>query len=109
MQPQKRRTAREKSLRQNGQKISKATKEGFVGGAATLSAECWKYWTTALILRSSGQGTHPPEERSLATQAAWGGGRYKKASSGFREQGRSKTRIDCFAPTRQTGCPRTHG
>ena len=70
--------------------MSKAMK-GLVGGAAAGSAGCRKDWTTALILRSSGQGTHPSSaERAQATQAAWGGGRYKTARSAVREQGRSK-------------------
>ena len=37
---------------------SKAMK-GPVGGAAQDSADCRRNWTTALILRSSGMGTHP--------------------------------------------------
>ena len=38
--------------------ISKAV-TGLVGGAAAGSAECRQDWTTAMIPRSSGQGTHP--------------------------------------------------
>ena len=60
--------------------ISKAMK-GLVGGAAAGSAECRKQWTTALLLRSSGQGTLP--------LSAWSGGRYKNSPqrcAGTREQ-----------------------
>ena len=38
--------------------ISKAM-EGLVGGAAQGLADCRQNWTTALIPRSSGNGTHP--------------------------------------------------
>ena len=57
-----RRTAREQkacALTTRGS-ISKAM-TGLVGGAAMGSAECRKQWTTALIPRSSGQGTHPTD------------------------------------------------
>ena len=47
-----------------GGSISKAMK-GLVRRALSGSAECGRLWTTALIPRSSGQGTQ-------ATQAAWG-------------------------------------
>ena len=39
--------------------VSKAMK-GLVGGAAQGSADCRRKWTTALIPRSSGTGTHSP-------------------------------------------------
>ena len=68
--------------------IGKAMK-GLVGGAAAGSAECRKHWTTSLIPRTSGQGTHPSSAERA--QAAWGGGRYKKARSAMSEQGRSKS------------------
>ena len=73
--------------------INKAVK-GLVGGAAQGSADCRRNWTTALILRSLGTGTHPTTvERVDAVQSAWGGGRCKLARSAMREQGRSKTGI----------------
>ena len=40
--------------------ISKAVR-GLVGGAAQGSADYRKNWTTALIPRSTGSGTHPTE------------------------------------------------
>ena len=50
--------------------ISKAMK-GLVGGAASGSAERRKHCTTALIPRSSGQGTHPSNaDRTRTTLAA---------------------------------------
>ena len=56
--------------------ISKGTKR-LVGGAAQVSADCWKNWTTALIPGSSGIGTHPASaERVEAARIAWGG-RYR--------------------------------
>ena len=65
---------------------------GLVGGAAVGSTECRKQWTTALISRSSGHGTHPSgAERAQAARAAWGGGWHKTARGAEREQGRSKT------------------
>ena len=73
--------------------ISKVTK-GLVGGAATGSAEYRKHLTTALILRNSGQDTHPSiSKQAQTTRAAWGGGRHKTARSAARGQGRSKTGI----------------
>ena len=66
--------------------------KGFVGGAAQGSADCRRNWTTALIPRSSGIGTHHTRaECAEAAPVAWGGGRYKLARSAMREQGRSKT------------------
>ena len=66
--------------------------KGFVGGAAVGLAECPKNWTTALIPRSSGQGTHPSgAEGAQAARAAWGGGGDKAGRGAMREQGRSKT------------------
>ena len=68
--------------------------KGLVGGAAQGSADCRRNWTTALIPRSSGIGTHPTSaECADAARIAWGGGRYKLARSAMREQGRSKTGI----------------
>ena len=50
----------------------KATK-GLVGGAAQGSADCRKNWTTALIPRSSGTGTHPSSaECAEAARIVWG-------------------------------------
>ena len=73
--------------------ISKAMK-GLVGGAAQGSADCRKSWTTALIPRSLGLGTHPTSaECAEAVRGAWSGGRYKAARGAMREQGRSKTCI----------------
>ena len=73
--------------------ISKAMK-GLVGGAAPGSADCRKNWTTALIPRSSGLGTHPTNaERNEAARGAWRSGRYKAVRSAMREQGRSKTGV----------------
>ena len=73
--------------------ISKAMK-GLVGGAAPGSADCRKNWTTALIPRSSGLGTHLTNaERSEAACGAWRSGRYKAVRSAMREQGRSKTGV----------------
>ena len=66
--------------------ISKAMKR-LVGRAITGSAECRKHWATALILRSSGQGTHlSSAERSQATQAAW-------VEADTKQPGRSNTGI----------------
>ena len=51
--------------------IRKAMK-GLVGGAPAGSAERRKQWTTALIPRSSGRGTHPSDaERAQAARAVW--------------------------------------
>ena len=51
--------------------ISKAMKR-LVGGAAAGTAEHMKQWTTALIPRSSGRGTHSTEaDRTQAARAAW--------------------------------------
>ena len=73
--------------------ISKAVK-GLVGGAAQGSADCRKNWTTALILRSSRNGTHPTSaECAKAARIAWRGGSYKAARSAMREQGRFRTGI----------------
>ena len=67
--------------------------KGLVGGAAQGSADC-RDWTTALIPRSSGIGTHPTTgERAEAARLAWCGGRYKAARSAMREQGRNRTGI----------------
>ena len=64
---------------------------GLVGGVA---ADCRRNWTTALVPRSSGIGTHPSSaECAEAARIAWGGGRYKKARSATREQGRTRTGI----------------
>ena len=72
---------------------SKAMK-GLVGGAAQGSADCRMNWTTALIPRSSGSGTHTTSaEFSEAAPVARGGGRYKAARSAMREQGLSRTGI----------------
>ena len=68
--------------------------KGLVGGAAVGSAECRKHWTTALIPRRSGPGTHPSGvEGAPAARAAWSGGRCKTARGAMKEQGRSKTRM----------------
>ena len=73
--------------------ISKAMK-GLVGGAAQGSADCRKNWTTALLPRSSGIGTHPTiAESAGAARIAWGGGRYKAARSAMREQGRTRKKV----------------
>ena len=59
--------------------ISKAMKR-FGGGATQNSTDCRKNWTTALIPRSSGSGTHPTNaECAEAARVAWGGGRYQAA------------------------------
>ena len=51
--------------------ISKPMK-ALVGGSATGSAKHRRQWTTALIPRSSGGGTHPTEsERTHETLAEW--------------------------------------
>ena len=66
-------------------RISKSMK-GLVGGAAQGSADCRRNWTTALIPRSSGIGTHPTsKECAEAARTAWGGGRYKLARSAMRD------------------------
>ena len=53
--------------------ISKAMK-GLVGGAAQGSADCRRNWTTSLIPRSSGIGTHPTiAECAEEARFAWGG------------------------------------
>ena len=68
--------------------------KGLVGGAAQGSADCSRNWTTALIPRRSGIGTHPTGAECVeAARIAWCGGRYKLARSAMREQGRSKTGI----------------
>ena len=68
--------------------------KGLVGWAAQGSADCRRNWTTALIPRSSGIGTHPTSvECAEAARIAWGGWRYKLARSAIREQGRSKRGI----------------
>ena len=68
--------------------------KGLVGGAAAGTAELRQQWTTALVPRSAGQGTHPADaEQAQAARAAWSGGRYKEAPAGMREHGRSKTGI----------------
>ena len=73
--------------------ISDAFK-GLVGGSAQASADCRRNWTTSLIPRSSGIGTHATSVESAdAARSVWGGGRYKLARSAMREQGRSKTGI----------------
>ena len=54
--------------------ISKAV-HGLVGGVAKGSAECRKNWTTALIPRSSGSGTHPTSAE--CAEAGWNAGRNK--------------------------------
>ena len=70
--------------------ISKAMK-GLVGGAAQGSADCRLNWTTALIPRSSGIGTHPSSAECVeAARIARGGGRCKLARGPMRAQGRSK-------------------
>ena len=47
--------------------------EGLVGGAAQGSADCRRNWTTALIPRSSGIGTHPTSAQCVeAARIAWG-------------------------------------
>ena len=57
------------------------------------SADCRKNWTTALIPRSSGFGTHPScTDGAQAARVAWGG-RYKTARGAMRELDRSKTGI----------------
>ena len=67
--------------------ISKAMK-GLVGGAAQGSADRRRNWTTLLIPRSSGIGTHPTSaECAEAARIAWGGGRYRAARAAMREQG----------------------
>ena len=68
--------------------------KGLVGGAAQGSADCRRNWTTALIPRSSGIGTHPSSAECVeAARIAWGGGRHTLARSAMREQRRSKTGI----------------
>ena len=44
---------------QRGKRASALIAQGLVGGAAQGSADCRRNWTTALIPRSSGMGTHP--------------------------------------------------
>ena len=67
--------------------------KGLVGGAAQGSTDRRKNWTTALIPRSSGIGTHPSSaECAEAARIGWSGGRHKLARS-VREQGRSQTGI----------------
>ena len=67
--------------------------KGLVGGAAQGSTDRRKNWTTALIPRSSGIGTHPSSaECAEAARIAWSGGRHKLERS-VREQGRSQTGI----------------
>ena len=57
--------------------ISKAVK-GLVGGAAQGSADCQKNWTTALIPRIWGLGTHTTcAACAEAARIAWRDGRYK--------------------------------
>ena len=73
--------------------ISKAM-EGLVGGAAQGSADCRQNWTTALIPRSSGNGTHPTDAVCAeGAGVAWGSGRYKPARRAMRGQARSKTGV----------------
>ena len=72
--------------------ISKAMK-CLVGGAARGSTDCHRNWTTALIPRSLGIGTHPTRAECAEATHAWGGVRYKLARIAIREQGRSKTGI----------------
>ena len=72
---------------------SKAVK-GLVGGAAQGSPDCRKNWTTALVPRGSGLGTHiTSAECAEAARAAWRGGRYRAARNAMREQERSKTGV----------------
>ena len=69
--------------------ISKAMK-GLVCGAAQGSSDCRRNWTTALIPRSSGIGTHPTSaECAEATRIAWGGGWYNMARSAMRSKARA--------------------
>ena len=74
--------------------ISKAMK-GLVGGAAQGSADCRRKWTTALIPRSSGIGTHLTSARCVeAARVAW---RWRAIQTGAeRDEG---------ARTQQNRCP----
>ena len=66
--------------------ISKAMK-GLVVGAAHGSADCRRNWTTALIPRSSGIGTHPTNAECVeAARFAWSGWRYQRGDEGARTQ-----------------------
>ena len=98
-----RRTAWVKSLRPNGQRVHQQGHERTCGGAAQGSAENWKQWTTTLIPRSSGLGTHPS-----SAECAQVARRYKAARGD--ERTRAKQNRSRVAPTRQIGtheCPRT--
>ena len=79
--------------------ISKAMK-GLVGGAAQGSADCRRNWTTALIPRSSGIGTHPTAECAEAADCL---GRWKAQNgTGHDEGARPEQNRYRFAATRQT-------
>ena len=71
--------------------------KGLVGGSAQNSTNCLRNWTTALIPRSSGIGTHPTSaECAEAARIASGRGRCKMARSAMREQSWNKTSIALF-------------
>ena len=65
--------------------ISKAM-ERLVGEGAAGSAECRKHWTTALIPRSSDQGTHPSQDSPQCCEGT-----------------KTQQHRNCFAPTCQIG------
>ena len=74
--------------------------KGLVGGAAQGSADCRRNWTTALIPRSPGIGTHPTAaERVRAARIAWGGVRCKAARSAMRVAGPEQNRYRFAATT----------
>ena len=73
--------------------------KGLVGGAAQGSADCRRNWTTALILRSLGTGTHPTTVESVdAVRSAWGCGRCKLGAERDEGAGTEQNRHRFAAP-----------
>ena len=82
--------------------ISKAMK-GLVGGAAQGSADCRKNWTTALIPRSSGSGTHPTDAECVPRARVLIGLWKVQGSAKCHERARPQQNRYRVALSRQTG------
>ena len=88
------RTAWEASLCLDSSRLHQQSHEGTGWRCCAGFSGLCRNWTTALIPQSSGIGTHPTSAECVEpARIAWEGGRYKRARSAMREQGRSKTGV----------------
>ena len=89
-----------KSLHPHGPEVRSAKGHERARGVERLTgaAECRKHWTTALIPRSSGQGTHPSKRGASSSGLKRRQMQNQPASPCKGKQGRSKTGNRIYSP-----------